>query len=195
MLTLQYIVENPQLFTRNIALKDETVTFRPLQADDTDALTDFLQGLSAETRRLSTFPGYDAEIATELCDAIAIYDKLRFVIENQQHEIVGLLELSFAITAGDRERFQSYGIELNQETDCRFGPTLADAYQDKSLGSRSFPEVADIVRRFNRQRLILWGGVLADNARAIHFYQKHGFRVAGKFSQGGQTHLDMIARL
>jgi ribosomal protein S18 acetylase RimI-like enzyme len=56
--------------------------------------------------------------------------------------------------------------------------------------------MVDIAKRFGKKRIILWGGVLSDNARAIRFYEKHGFFRVGSFaSQDGEQCLDMMLRL
>ncbi|MFB7757707.1 hypothetical protein ACFC18_50425, partial [Streptomyces sp. NPDC056121] len=102
---------------------------------DVERLAGFLEGLSPESRRLSTFDGYDLAAARELCDAIARYDKLRLVLEDERSaRVVGLFELSLALTAGDIVRYRAAGIHFSEQTDCRFGPTLADAYQGSGGG-------------------------------------------------------------
>ena len=170
---------------------------RPLKPTDTQALARFLERLTPETRRLSTFEGYDLTAAQGLCQSINRYDKLRFVIEPQSSKrIVGLLEFSFDIPETDYKRFGETGTQLDAETDCRFGPTLADDYQDRGLGSRVFPHIVEIARKFGKKRIILWGGVLKDNERAIHYYKKQGFALAGVFrDQKGREALDMIISL
>ena len=195
--TISKVAESPDLITKEVVLTDgEKVIFRPLNQDDINKLTEFLQGLSVETRRFSTFEGYDTVAAKELCDAINKYDKLRFVVENNKERIVGLIELSFGIPQGDIERFARSRVTLDEETDCRFGPTFADDYQSKGLGSEVFPIVEDIVKKFGKVRVILWGGVLADNERAIKYYKKFGFRDVGKYiGSDGVKHLDMILDL
>ncbi|MEU2180061.1 GNAT family N-acetyltransferase [Streptomyces thermolilacinus] len=53
-----------------------------------------------------------------------------------------------------------------------------------------------MARRFGRNRIILWGGVLADNQRAIRFYEKQGFRTVGSFTGAdGAESLDMMLDL
>jgi len=115
-----------------------------------------------------------------MCATIARYDKLRLIATAAEH-IVALFELSFDLTDDDLARYQSYGIPLNVATDCRFGPTIADDYQNRGLGSRLLPYVFDLARRFGQRQMILWGGVIAHNHRAIHYYQKHGFMIVGEF--------------
>ncbi len=178
--SLAEIAANPRQFTTSFRLPSlEQVVLRPLEPFDVEKLGVFLAGLSPETRHLSYFPSYDVSTATELCDAINRYDKLRFVLEAGE-KIVGLMEFSLDITESDVERFQTYGVALTA-SDCRFGPTLADAYQNKGVGSICFPYLVDIARQLGKQRMILWGGVLADNPRAIHFYEKNGFLRLGEF--------------
>lgn len=99
-----------------------------------------------------------------MCDAINRYDKLRLVVETPTRQrIVGLLEFSMAITEGDQARFAGYGITLDPVTDCRFGPCLADDYQNSGLGSTVLPYMLHVARRFGQKRILLWGGVLSDN--------------------------------
>jgi len=199
-LTLDKVARNPEAFATPFALATgETLLLRPLLPDDVQKLAHFLAALSPESRRLSTFPGYDRATAQELCDAIARYDKLRLALVETsvpEEPLVGLLEFSFDLTAGDLNRYTNYGYLLNPATDCRFGPTLADGWQNRGVGSLLLPAIFALARRFGRSRVILWGGVLADNRRAIHFYTKNGFHHVGRFVNGeGQECCDMILTL
>jgi RimJ/RimL family protein N-acetyltransferase len=198
MLTLNEVFLHPEAATYYVELSDNArVVMRPLQHDDVDLLAAFLAGLSPQTRRFSTFPSYDKTMAQALCDAINRYDKLRFVVEAlAPGQIVGLLEFSFDIPNGDRQRYAQHGIELDATVDCRWGPTLADDYQNVGLGSKLFAFVANVARRFGKKRIILWGGVLADNRRAIRFYEKQGFQPVGIFRDHEDELLfDMILNL
>ncbi|MFJ8946273.1 GNAT family N-acetyltransferase [Streptomyces sp. NPDC102395] len=197
MLTLAEVAAEPALLTRRVGLGDGTeVVFRPLTHADAERLAEFLRELSPESRRFSTFGGYDLAFARELCDAIARYDKLRLVLEEAgSGRIVGLLELALDLHPSDIARYHEAGIALTA-ADCRFGPTLADDHQGRGVGTLVFPLVADVARRFGRTRIVLWGGVLADNARAVRFYEKQGFRTVGAFTEADGTRaLDMILDL
>ena len=198
ILSLSEVFAHPHLATYSLELRTGAkASLRPLQADDVGELTTFLSGLSPESRRFSVFPSYDRITAQELCNAINRYDKLRLVIElPTSRTIIGLIEFSFGLPAGDLERYAGYGVPLDESSDCRFGPTLADAYQNQGIGSIVFPCVVDVARNFGKARIILWGGVLGDNIRAIHFYEKHGFRQVGAFVDYERlTALDMILEL
>ncbi|MGW1467436.1 GNAT family N-acetyltransferase [Streptomyces sp. NPDC002308] len=198
LLTLPEIAEDPGVLTHRLELADgAAAVFRPLVRTDAEPLARFLGDLSAESRRLSTFDGYGIAAARELCDAIARYDKLRLVLEDvPSSRIVGLLELALALTPADIARYREAGVLLDELTDCRFGPTLADDHQGRGVGTRAFPFVVEAVRRLGRSRVILWGGVLADNTRAIRYYEKIGFRPFGSFAgTDGSRSLDMMLDL
>lgn len=196
-LSLSKVTSSPSLVTYNLQLPSgKKAILRPLESTDVEQLTKFLEGLSQETRRLSTFPSFDISAAKEMCEAINRYDKLRFVLELPSKEIIGLFEFSFDIPETDIKRFSDRGITINSETDCRFGPTLADDYQNQGIGSLIFPHIANIAKKFGKKRIILWGAVLADNTRAIKFYEKHGFKNMGIFTnKDGLKALDMLLQI
>jgi len=197
MLAFTEFIRNTEDFPWSISLStNERLLFRPLVPVDIDLLTEFLEGLSLETRKLSTFDSYNNHMAAELCDAIDKYDKLRFVLVDEKGEIVGLVEFTFDIPIEDIERYAAYGVNLIPEVTCRFSPTLADTYQSRGVGSLLFPFVIKIARALEKQRIILYGGVLADNIRAINYYQKHGFVKSGTFiNSDNKETVDMMLDL
>jgi diamine N-acetyltransferase len=192
-LTLGAVAAAPDLLTSTLALPSgERVIFRPLLPADVDRLTRFLEGLSPQTRRFWNYPSYDRVTAQSLCDAIARYDKLRLVAVNQDDRIVALFEFSMDLVENDIERFRGYGVELHNETDCRFGPCVADDYQGTGLGRILFPPTVEIARRFGQQRIILWGGVFVENGRAIRYYERLGFQRIGEFHKETGPCYDML---
>ena len=57
-------------------------------------------------------------------------------------------------------------------------------------------QLKQFARQLGRTRMVLWGGTQATNDRAIHFYQKHGFRTVGEFQEPpGFNNYDMIMDL
>lgn len=162
-----------------------TVLYRPLLPADVARLAEFLGSLSPATRRFWDVESYDATTAREMCGAIARYDKFRMIAlpdDGADAPVLALFEFAFHL-GSDHERFRSYGIGLEEDLTCRFGPCERDSHQNSGLGSALMPATLELARRFGMRRLILWGGVLQENERAVHFYRKHGFDVAGQFKE------------
>ncbi len=88
------------------------------------------------------------------------------------------IEFSLDLVAADAERFASYGIGLGT-ADARFGLCLADAEQ--GTGAASAAAAYEVVRGFGETRVILWGGVLDESARARAFYRRMGFVEFGRW--------------
>lgn len=91
----------------------------------------------------------------------------------------------------DAARLRSYGLELSNETDCTFAPSVADAWQGTGVGNILFSCMANELRQQHFKRIILWGGVQKNNDRAVHYYMRLGFTVVGEFEYYGQN-LDMV---
>lgn len=200
MITLQDAAENPRQLWTKLTLEDEvSLLYRPLEKHDDEALAAFLESLSQNTRDKWLRDGYDKRAAQEMCDAIARYDKLRMIAVNtcvQKTFVIALYEFSFDIPESDRVRFESYGIKVSEDMDCRFGPCLRDEYQGRGIGTALMAPTFQIARLFGRRRILLWGGVHADNDRAIAFYQKNGFYEVGRFKNSqGKECIDMMCDL
>ncbi|MFJ4839390.1 hypothetical protein [Streptomyces sp. NPDC088746] len=130
----------------------------PLTPADTERLACLLDGQPPESRGLSTLGGYGIVAARKLGDAIARYDKLRLVLEEvPSSRIVGLLELGLALALAGIARYRDAAIDLTEL-------------------------IRDVARRLGRTGIILCGDVLADNARAIRYYEKYGFPPVGSLS-------------
>lgn len=198
--SLASVAAEPELVAQTIVLPGgEPIVYRALLPTDAGALAEFLGSLSQQTRRYWDMASYDLTAAQELCDAIARYDKFRMVAVSGKEEaepaILALFELAFNLGT-DQERYEGYGVSLPEGETCRFGPCIRDSYQNRGLGSALMPPTFEIARGFGQQRIILWGGVLQENERAIHFYRRHGFQLAGTFhEQNGLPSYDMYRSL
>jgi GNAT superfamily N-acetyltransferase len=73
---------------------------------------------------------------------------------------------------------------------------VADAFQNQGVGSLLMARLIQIARRLGCKRMVLLGGTQAANHRAVHFYQKHGFRTVGTFEwPAGCDNYDMLLEL
>ncbi|MBV7338883.1 GNAT family N-acetyltransferase [Chloroflexi bacterium TSY] len=199
-LTFTAIVENPEQFTSTTTLRNgEIAQFRPLRADDRTQLGNYFEGLSEKTRSRYGPHGFTMAVAAELCNQIGRDDSVRMIGvigQDEAAKIIAYFILDFAIPPTEHERYLGHGIVLHNNVDCRLAPSVADRYQNRGVGSALMPKCKEVVRWFGYQRMILMGGVLVRNPRAVHFYQKHGFRKVGDFQEGtDNASYDMILSL
>ena len=176
----------------------QRVCFRPLRGDQAIELGAYFTGMSQATRRVYGPHPFDQETADGFCAALDSARTLRmlaWIEEEGVERIVAYFVVELGVRAGDRKRYEPLGLALHDETDCTLAPSVADAYQSQGLGSLMMQHLLRLLPRLGRQRLLLWGGVRADNPRAVHFYTKFGFRRVGEFQAGDTNNYDMIADL
>ena len=176
----------------------QRVYFRPLRGDQAAELGAYFTGLSQATRRVYGPHPFDQETANGFCAALASARTLRMLawVEEEGVEcIVAYFVVELGVRAGDRRRYEALDLALHDKTDCTLAPSVVDAYQSQGLGSLMMQHLLRLLPRLGRQRLLLWGGVRADNPRAVHFYTKFGFRRVGEFQAGDTNNYDMIADL
>jgi GNAT superfamily N-acetyltransferase len=159
----------------------ESLILRPLQPDDALLFGAYLENLGAETRRRFGPHPLNREMAAILCGQVNPAVVLRLITLNAAGEMVAYFILEWGIAEPEQTRYAGYGIALDPLTDCTFAPSVADAYQSSGLGSAMLPTLLATAREQGRRSVVLMGGTQATNARAIHFYEKFGFRKVGEF--------------
>lgn len=173
-----------------ITLRDgRQAVVRPLEATDLEPLTAFFLGLSERTRsRYGPHP-FDRATAEKLCANIDNNQTIRFVsvLDSVPTQFIGYIILSREIWGGDRERYSF--LESLNDTAC-FAPVMADAFQDQGVGSQMGRHVIACAQKIGLKRVILMGGVMAENHIARRVYTKLGFRQLGEFitHQHGDVH-------
>lgn len=193
--------QNSSQVAFQVALPDgQSLCFRPLAPADAALLGGYFTGLSTATQDLYRPHEFTHAVAEDLCSRIEHDPTLRMVAVTQDRapaEIAGYFLLNCEIADSDVQRYAGYGLALNERTDCRFAPSVADRYQNTGLGSLLMPPCLAVAQRLGYQRLILLGGVYMTNARAVRFYTKNGFRQVGAFSLRGHgpDSFDMILTL
>ena len=197
-LTPQVLTQNPEWFDETLTLDSgERITFRALRPDDGALLGRYFEGLSQETRRRFAPHPFTMEEAHKLCAEIKYRHTLRLIAltdKGEQPEVIAYFIFVLGFGDGEQKCYRARGMPLDSDSDCTFAPSVADAYQNRGLGSALMPQVLDLARRLGRKRVVLSGGVQATNHRAIHFYEKFGFRKVGTFSTEVENY-DMILNL
>jgi ribosomal protein S18 acetylase RimI-like enzyme len=191
-------VSVPSFLTSTVQHRsDESITVRPLRANDVDRLLEYFGSLSPQTRsRYGPHP-FDEPTARAICASLDPADVLRMVatIPGAEGErIIAYLLLKLGILEADRQRYEKLGIPLDAATDCTLAPSVADEYQNQGVGSLMMQHIVAAAPKLERRRIVLWLGVQATNERAVHFYTKWGFRKVGEFFTN-KSNFDMILDL
>jgi diamine N-acetyltransferase len=157
-------------------------TIRLLGNDDAERLGEYFDGLSAETRRRYGPHPMNRASAAELCKQLNPLEVVRFVILDQD-QIIGYMILEMRVSPDETSRYVAQGILLDSARDCTFAPSMADAYQNRGIGTPAAQQVIAFARLQGRRFMVLMGGTQATNARGIHFYRKLGFQHISDFEK------------
>ena len=160
-------------------------TFRPLTTVDNASLGRYFLGLSEETKALYGPHPFDQATADKLCAEIDYADTIRFIATLPvagQEQVIAYFILMLGLTPGEIERYPLAGIAVDPNLDCLIAPSVADAYQSQGLGILCMQHMIDVARRLGRRYFLLMGGVYIHNVRAVHFYQKAGFKLMAPFT-------------
>ena len=177
----------------------QPVVFRPLGAGDAGILGRYFVGLLDNTTKRFAPHAFDQATADRLCAELEPLQMLRLIGTREadgQEQVIGYFLLCFGVGEGTTQRYQRHGVALDPRTDCEVAPSVADAFQDQGVGTVFMQQLLETARRQGRRRAVLMGGTMATNSRAIHFYEKLGFRKVGEFeTPPGRYNHDMILEL
>jgi diamine N-acetyltransferase len=169
------------------------VQIRLLNTTDAEALFLYLGLLSAESRsRFGPHP-FDRETINNIC-LHPQNDVIRYVSEHE-NRIIAYMLIQKEMIEADRRRYMEKNIVFNESTTATYAPSVADDFQNSGIGSGMFEYILTDLKNSGYKTIVLWGGVQATNARAVRFYEKHGFRHMGSFWHDGKDNYDMIKEL
>jgi diamine N-acetyltransferase len=175
----------------NIVLNDNrVVAMRLLQQGDANTLYHYLTGLSAESRSRFGPHSFDRDTVNHICNNLT--DDVQRFVSIADNCIVAYMLVRKGMIEGDAERYAQHNIFFDAETTVTYAPSVADDFQNTGLGSTMFAVILQQIKLQGNHAIILWGGVQATNARAVHFYTKHGFEPKGNFWFDGKDNIDML---
>jgi diamine N-acetyltransferase len=167
------------------------IVLRKLHEGDAQSLFNYLNGLSGLTRGRFGPHSFDWQTVNEICSGNK-NDCLCYVAtENLSGKIIAYSVLKKGFLQHDAPRLSSYGLMLDENTDCTFAPSVADEWQSAGLGSKMMEYIMEDVRQQGFKRIILWGGVQQSNEKAVNYYMKFGFQLLGYFEYNGMN-ADMV---
>jgi diamine N-acetyltransferase len=160
-----------------------TVILQKLTAAGHNELFTYLEGLSAETKnRFGPHPYDQQSIAGFYHNSGHTGYIAR---ETATMGIAAYAAIKTGILQHDSHRLQSYGIVPDENTDYTFAPSVADAWQSCGIGNALFHFILSDLRLLGAKRMILWGGVQANNDKAVSYYRKNNFQLLGEFDHNG----------
>ncbi len=193
------ITNNPDSVAESFSIATgERVVFRPLTRNDSEIFGRYLESLSWEKTRQWFWPhSFTMERAEEICESIdysEIIQLLTLAGDAQQPKVIAYFILRIHLTDNDKKHYSDRKIDIESVPTCSVAPSVADNHQSTGLGSRVMERTLSLARRLGFCQMVLQGGVKAENARAIPFYEKFGFRKVGSFTTKVENH-DMMLDL
>ena len=169
---------------------NKEVLLRKLTPGDIIQLSNYLQNLGPDTVKRFGPHGFDKQSISTLYNNPDEYTGY-IALDTDTSEIVAYSVIKQGYLEHDGYRLQSYGLVLNDNTDCTFAPSVADRWQSLGVGNSLFHFILDDLKAKGIKRIILWGGVQSDNLKAVNYYLKNEFKKIGQFEYNGSND-DMV---
>jgi len=166
------------------------ITCRPWQESDLPNLLSYLHHLNEKTRDRFGPHLFTHEALQHLYHHPEYTGFL--IIENNSTFIIGYAIIKLGCIEHDIPRLSSYHINPNPLTDATYAPSIADDWQGKGIGKLLWKTVRNYLQQHQKKRVILWGGVQADNHIAVNYYHKNGFVTIGQYEYNGKQNMDML---
>jgi len=165
------MVKYPKKYEKTVTLNNGTaLLFRPELPTDTEMLWEMFSTLSEESLRFLVLPFTRERV--ERWTININYDKtlpiLGLVKENKTSRIVAAANLTF---------FEADAFKHKAE----FGITVHDDFQNKGVGTALTKHMLNIAKKKRLRKVTL--KVIAQNKRAIHVYEKCGFKIEARLEK------------
>jgi len=174
---------------------NKTATIRQLNDQDREALYNYLQQLSAESRsRFGPHP-FDRTTIDSIMDQPDGTIQRYVAIDDLTGEVVAYMLIRQGMIEFDFPRYASRNQFYDDVTTVTFAPSVADSWQSTGLGSAMSLFIEAELNDRGIKTVILWGGVQATNTKAVNFYKKLGYRFIASFWHDEKDNHDMVKDL
>ena len=136
------------------AKNNRQVSLRRLGSNDLDILFDYLQNLSSETKKRFGPHQFDKQSIIDFYD---LDSNLGYVAQTADtKEIIAYAIIKLGYLEHDSIRLSSYGMTLDNKTDCTFAPSVADSWQSCGIGNHLFHFILSDLKAKEIERIILF---------------------------------------
>lgn len=171
----------------------EAFMMRQLREPDYPLLQDYLSGLSRKTTDRFGPHGFDMlAIQKAYQDYFPLWGFI--ALDKTGQEVVAYTLIKLGLIPHERPRLHHYPGDWAEDHTATYAPSVADRWQGHGLAMAMLRAIIPQLRKRGIRNLVLWGGVIADNQPAIHFYNRQGFQILGQFQHNG-TNLDMVLEI
>jgi GNAT superfamily N-acetyltransferase len=198
-ITIEDIARDPACVSAQVETGSGlSINVRPIRLGDGDLLGEYFLGLSPETIDLYGPHPFDQVTADRFCAEIDPSQVIRWIAtltEGNHERCIAYVIQQFGIPPDELTRYAAAGLVLAAESGCLIAPSVADSHQNSGIGTPMLRHILNVANRLGIQVVVLMGGVFAHNLRAVHFYEKLGFRRIAPFIAPwakGRTSYDML---
>ena len=178
--------------TTNENSNNARIIVRRLNSDDAGSVYAYLLALSPQSKKRFGPHPFDLKAVAAVLNDIGNLTAYG-AYTGETNDLISYVLIRHGYNWFDKDRYDNYGIDLSEDSDCTCAPSVADAWQNRKIGSMVFNFILnDLPSHF--KRMILWGGVQADNAIAVTFYKRKNFQLLGEFEYNGKNY-DMMLTL
>jgi len=168
---------------------NKDIFIRQISGEDFHALNIYLNELSDDTKKRFGPHYYDVDSLNKFYSTPG---HIGIIAEEPEHrKIVAYSIIKMGYVVHDKPRLESLGLYASNEAVCTFAPSVADEWQSVGIGDLMLSYIHSILIQQDINHIILWGGVQADNQKAINYYLKNGFKILGEFEYHGRNY-DMV---
>jgi ribosomal protein S18 acetylase RimI-like enzyme len=174
---------------------NKTATIRQINHHDREAIYNYLQKLSVESRsRFGPHP-FDRTTIDSIIDQPDHSIQRYVALDDLTGDIVAYMLIRQGMIEFDIPRYAARNQLFDHAKTVTFAPSVADAWQSTGLGAAMTSSIeADLSDR-GIKTIILWGGVQATNTKAVNFYKKLGYRFIASFWHDEKDNHDMVKDL
>jgi RimJ/RimL family protein N-acetyltransferase len=146
--------------------------FRTLKHYDSEILGKYFINLSDDTKRWYSPNPFTYQFAQQVCKKKEKFYKR--IVGIYKNDTISYCVLSLKYRKWERIRYKN---KFKANEVCEISPSVADNFQNRGIGTLMMKYIIKISKLYNKKVILLWGGVVIENIKAVNFYKKFNFKI------------------